>query len=475
MQFLVPEYQPGNHYYFAGNGIYDSTSPIQIPGFELWVSVSSLDTLSSPVTVIAIESPGDTASFYPITFPDGLPSISDMFELSESPKHSIFFVSTARFVVESSTKPFIQVPNNDWSACRDRFQILAAFYRLSIVTSLSNSLFTSSDTFDSLCRIFCETYRVSPPVESALASIFSELVFALDLFGFMRPATLAEANEIDAAFSIVNGQSSVSSLHFAFGDLRSAIARFNTATFPSSDRGDRLDRAGYVRLQGLVAFVRSSLSSMGLIPDRVNLRKALSEAIVRFQRGFDIPSWPCDPFTLRHIWNATMPVGCDLTALCRLADVAVVTGDLPVFAKPLEPIDIGGHPELRPMQTVLNHILSDVLSHSEAAEWIIREGERVVGSQIDRFDEVAQAAKEVGAHVLEMEQKLEETSRHNGKAALKFAEATRVLDDILTEHSAMLDEFTQIQTRVRAEQDGNNVLLAVVIVIAIAIVVYFFR
>jgi hypothetical protein len=474
MTFLVPEYQPGNRYYFAGNAVYHSSDPIPIPGFDLWVSITALDRLSAPTTVIATESRSATSFFYPISFGDAPTSLSDIFEISEINGQKVFYVPPERFVLESSAQPFLQVPNNDWSSCSSRFQVLAALYRLSIVPSLSPTVFTSHELFDDLCKSFCETYQVSPPVEVALASIFAELVFALDLFGFARPSTLGEANSIEAAFKILNDNPESCGRTFAFGDIEFAITKFNRLAFPDTP-ADRLTREGYYHLRNLVEFVRSALSSMGLIPDDFFPRKALSEGVVRFQKVNGIPTGPCDPFTLRHIWSAAMPAGCDFTAICRLSGIAVPSSDLPAYTKTLEPIELTEQNELQSVRTVISHIFGSILCHSEGADWLLKQAEKSVESQIERLDEAAKSARAIDDTVSVIDQKLEGIARQNGTAAEKFGETAQVLEDILTEHRAMLTEFSEVQKRVSADQDGNNILLAIVLILSVLVFVNLFK
>jgi hypothetical protein len=475
MTYFVPEYHPKNRYYFAGNAFYLSENPVPVAGFDLWVSIAALDTATAPATVVATESRGSTAFMYPVSFEDAQSSLSDIFEISQITGQDVFYLPYDRFLLATSSQPFVQVPNNDWSSCAARFRVLAAFTRLS-VTALSPAIFTTPELFDDLCKTFCETYEVTPPVETALASIFSEIVFAFDLFGFARPSTLAETNSIEAAIAIVNDGGRPPQPTFAFGDVAFAITKFNAVAFPNVPPTDRIRPESYRHLRNLVEFVRSALSSLSLIPDDLPPRSALCEGIVRFQRMHDIPTGPCDPFTLRHIWNAAMPAGCDLAALCRLSGVALPALDLPVFTKTLERIELSDQKErLQPVQEVIAHIMCDVLSHAEAADWLVRQAVHSVESQIERLDDAARAARAIDDQVTEIEQGLDETARQGDAASAKFSETAQVLEDVLGEHRVMLREFAVIQKRVKEDQDGNNILLAFVIALAVLAVVNLFK
>jgi hypothetical protein len=80
--------------------------------------------------------------FSPISFGGTPTSLSDIFEISEINSQKVFSVHPDRFVLESSAQPFLPIPNNDWSLCSSRFEVLAALYRLSILPSLSPTVFT---------------------------------------------------------------------------------------------------------------------------------------------------------------------------------------------------------------------------------------------------------------------------------------------------------------------------------------------
>jgi hypothetical protein len=399
-------------------------------------------------------------------------SLSDLFELVEEFTTKVFCVSALRFLELQASDSYVPVPGNNWAQCASTFHTIAAFYRLSITPQLSPALFASDDLYQELCQRFCETYRVSPPVDVALGQLFSMLVFAFDLLGFAVTTNLAENNSIDAAQSLANGPQTN---RFAFSEIAFVIARFNRETFPDRTAPDDvLDYEGYSYLRNVIEFVRSALSTMNLIRDDLNPRKALSEAVIQFQVANGLPTGPCNSFTLRQIWCAAMAPGCDFPALCQLSGVNTAQSDFPVFERKLAKIDVAKGPDQQPIEMVINYILGDVLSHSEAPDWMIRQAEKSVETQLDKLEEAARAARQIGDKVAALEQKLNQTAGENAAAVTKFQETAQLLEEIGTEQEGMQRAFSQVKKRMQEDRDGNHILFVVVIVLAVVFLFRFF-
>ena len=480
--FYVPQYEPGNTHYFASGGKYSSESPEPVPDFALWAEVGALDTLTAPAAVIATRSKGSTALLYRMEFPKGK-RVSSVFEVAQETSKSVFFVPPDRFLQLQSAKPCVQVPDNDWAACEFRFHVLAALYRLSVVPSLSMSLFARDDLFEDICERFFEMYRVTPPLERALADIFADVVFALDFFGFAFPTNFTERNSIDAAQAVVaeyerEAQKSrelpQQKRYFAFAELKFAIENYHRLCFPTREADPGvLDFQSYAQLLNGVEFVRRVLAKLNMIPEELPPKKALSEAVVNFQRANQLPSGSCDLFTFRHIWNASLGNDCDLMALCRMNGLDVHDPRPPVYTKTLQKIDVTTEKGLEPVQRVVNQVIDEIKDRSEAPQWMLTEAQKSIEAQIQRIEQAARTAKDIEGKVRGIETKMNEICEKNDCAAKKFDETTKVLDNVLQEHESMKQQFEVIKQRMDEERLGNQILLAIVIILLSIFIVRF--
>lgn len=516
--FCVPEkIRP---YYFAENGKYrDLGQPITVQDFTLWAQLSSLDTITSPVTVFATKSPGSSAFMYRIDFDSALP---EQFEVSEESGMRIFYISPEHFLQLEASHPCVPVPRNNWEECSLRFHALAAFYRLNVIPSLSLSLFEREDLFDYVCNIFYDKYRVGPPLCEALFDLFSNLLFALEFFGFAIPSNIKEETSIRATKNFVekllldqiadsspnknknNNNSSDKSIFenvgcFAFSEIKYAISNYHNACFPNRQKEtglspDILDYSSYSNLLKTLNFVRHSLVKMNMMPDELSSRDGLILAVNNFQQKHGLPIGSCDLFTIRHIWNASMPNECDLFALCRLSGIKIIEPKAPIYTKTLRQIDInkvikddigreihyeGNNDDSDQLKVgsvgiIINQILEQVKDRSEAPQWMIDEARVSIEMQINRINKAVANAKEIDKNVSEIEERLDQTCRQNKESAQMFEETANLLDNILNEHVSMKKEFVEIKKRIDQERQGNKLLLFCVIILAIFVIYHFF-
>ncbi|OHS93345.1 hypothetical protein TRFO_40383 [Tritrichomonas foetus] len=478
--FCVPE--KSRHYYFASNGKYQDKDPITVKNFTLWANLDALDTITDPATVIVTKSRGSTAQMYRVIFNSTPP---DFFEVAEEENLSIYYLPSDRFLQLESTSPCVPVPDNNWEECAFRFHTLAAFYRLNVIPSLSSSLFEREDLFDDICEKFYETYRISPPLNNALSSIFSDILFALEFFGFALPSNLSEKHSLDAArklavsYQILHGETTERS--FAFTELSFAIERYHQECFPRRSEKhhippDVLDYNTYNILLSTVESVRKTLSSMNLLPDDLLTHEALISGIYQFQTKYNLPTGCCDLFTLRHIWNASQSNECDLLALCRLSGMIVKDPKPPVYMNTLEKVTVSKNmPNLQHVENIMNQVLHQVKSRSEAPQWMMNEAQRSVEYQISRIEEASKTAKDVEKMVSDIEERLSSTCQQNEESSEKFDEASQILDQILHEHMVMKKDFALVKKRIDEEKNVNKMLLCLIVLLAAVIIYKFFK
>lgn len=520
--FCVPEkLRP---YYFAEKATYrDSVQPITVQDFTLWAQLSSLDTITSPVTVFATKSPGSSAFMYRIDFDSKPP---DEFEVSEEPGLNIFYISSEHFIQLEASHRCVPVPQNNWEECSLRFHALGAFYRLNVIPSLSLSLFEREDLFGYVCKIFFDKYRVSPPLCKALFELFTNLIFALEFFGFAIPSNIEEERSIKAVKDYIDKvlldqindstptknriNNSDRSIYenvgcFAFSEIKFAIANYHNSCFPNRQKETGLspyilDCTSYSNLLQTLNFVRRSLISMNMMPDKLSSKDALIRAVNNFQQKNGLPVGSCDLFTIRHIWNQSMTNECDLFALCRLSGMKIVEPKAPIYTKTLGKIEIPNSikedfgnvirnrrrekaesnvdaekVKMASVALVMNQIFEQVKDRSEAPQWMIDEARVSIEMQINRINKAASNAKEIDKSISEIEKRLDETCRQNKESTEIFVQTANLLDGILNEHASMKKEFAEIKKRIDQERRGNKLLLAIIAILAIFVFYHFFK
>lgn len=501
-------------YYFAQNGKYhDSGQPITVQDFTLWAKLSALDTLTSDITVVATKSQGSSAFMYRIDFDSEPPQIFDI-EVESGMK--IVYIPADRFLQLEALHPCVPVPQNNWEECSLRFHSLAAFYRLNVIPSLSLSLFEREDFFESICDLFYDKYRVSPPFGSALFDLFSKTLSALDFFGFTIPSNVQEETSIkachdfialvensihmtetdiytsaayDSSTLLIRDSYFHKSRSAAFSELRFAIKNYITTCFPNRQKEtglplDVLDYSSYSNLHKTIEFVHHSLVSLNLMSKTLSSLSELKAAVNVFQTKNELPVGCCDLFTIRHLWNASMTNECNLPALCRLSGMTITIPKFPIYTKTLNRIDPSQlqkeyvssdkiktltDEEIGPVVKIVNQILEQVKDRSEAPQFMVDEAKKSLDEQMKRIENAELTAKNIDEAISNLETKLDATTQQNQESAEKFEVTIRMLDSILDENMSIKREFAAIQKRIDQERKGNSLLIVVSLILILVV------
>jgi hypothetical protein len=144
----------------------------------------------------------------------------------------------------------------------------------------------------SLGRAFHKYYDASPAVPSTLASLYSECVQILTVFGFPAPVDATE---------------------YCFGALRASVRAFHARCFPDCPAPPCVCPATVRQLRALSHFLTASLARLGFGSGEHPLQD--------FQRAQGLPEGPCGAATLRRVWTALLAGGDDPASL--LAQVGV--------------------------------------------------------------------------------------------------------------------------------------------------------
>lgn len=478
--YYVPECQEKNRFYFASKAKYLVTTPVQIPDFSLWAILDNLDTISTPYTVIATRSKGSISYMYPIVFSDDIqePDFNLLFVAQESGRN-ILFIPNDRFLQLDVTKTCVPIPNNYWEPNSFRFHVIAAFHRLNIIPSLCISIFARDDLFNEMSSKFFHIYSKNGQLPAVLASLFSDILFALEFFGFADPTNLAEIISYKESvalseefMSLPNHQVTEKHRFFAFTEIKYAFRKYHSTCFPNRDiPADIMDYESYSNLMNAMNFVQKQLKILKLLPSNMSEREAILSGIARFQAQNKLSPGFCSLKTLSLLWFKTLDKKCDLIGLCRFGGINVKDSFVPSYEKTLKPIKIiSDSTKLENINNFMNTIFGQIRNKSEALRWIMEQTKDSIKSHTDRMDETISIHNSMDERMMEIEKMLITANNQNEDSAEKFAEISKTFDVILNDQKNVHHEFMMVQKRIEESKRGNQILLFLTIILALIVI-----
>ena len=489
MEYCVPE--KNREHYFASSGRYqDTDTPIAVPNYSLWASLNALDTITSPAIVFATKSKEKRAYMYRVNFIQP----PNFFDISNDNNMKIFYLPFDRFLQFISSSPCVHVADNNWEECSLRYHAIAAFYRLNVITSLSDSIFEREDLFDNFCEMFYKKYRAIPPFNNALSTIFSNVLFSLQFLGFATPLNLMEKKSIKAAKQLadeyISSNGKNSTRFFAFSEIAFAIERYHKECFPYRQEKyglppDVFDYRSYNSLISTVSFVRRTLSNLKMIPDKYSFEDSLRAGVLEFQKKNNLPQNCCDMFTLRHIWNASLTLHsdhneneCDLLGLCKLSGMPIQESVHPVYSEKLQKIKLPKSLESFnsidiKFENALNQILSQVKNRKEAPQWMLNEAQKSAETQINKIEKLSDIANDIGKVVSHISDRLDQVSLQNEETMNKFDESAQIFDNITNEYTVLKHKYNQIERKISQIRNGNKLLFILIVLISLNIIYKF--
>lgn len=469
-ELYLPEYCPDNKYYFAKDVSFAESTTVTIPNCTLWAIVDSLDRITAPMTVVLTKTNGYSSELYrticqyPFTFP-----IPTIFELTSIDNRSTFYIPGDRFLQFDATSPCVQVLNNQWITNEFRYHTLAAFYRLNIIPTISQSVFSEQQHFSKLSEKFFEKYNLHPPLSAALQMIFKNLCFAFRFFGFDFPTSSAEKQSLDAiqALSAINVSPNESQRLFAISEMKWMINNCRKVCFPDSNLPKGIISAEmYHSLMDTINFIRTTLSRLNIPQTGLNSNEGLINGIKNFQKMCGIPVGACDMFTLRHIINHITPASCDFTVLCKFCGMNQnFTSSLNFRAGFKRITTMYADPSVNALEQAFNDALSTVKTHSEGPAWLVREAELSVDRHLKRIDDAATRCEAVSGRIISVKKQLNEIEEINGELSNTIERSGRYLDDVMDEHQAISDNFGKLRDRIMDIHRGNRLMFILNIVL----------
>jgi hypothetical protein len=466
MSYLLPSLYDTGGVIFGSLGRYLSTDPVLVSDYELLIHAPSLDTFSAPFLLFATTAKGKSALLYQVAFDGPAPEFPDFFEIAPHGTLRIPFIPLRNLQRLGNCIP---IPSNDWASCSLRCHAVAAFYRLSLLPSVSLSIFKRADLFDQICEQFYSDYHVLPPIESALAYVFSELVFCLRLFGFSIPSTPAETHSLQCAqhradaFDGVVPRPPDHHRFFGFSELKWAIARFNPE---SRANPEILDVRAWMHLQDTKEFLKRVCLKFEHLREDLPPREAIIDGVDFLQAMHRLPrDGVCDARTLRFILDSSLTNDCELGTICRLAEIPMEYPRPPIVTTTLGRLSVADLGPAEPVQAAVNAILERVPDGAGVGKWLMEELQKGVKAQFEAFRRTGDGAREMRERLAVVQRSLEMSKRQNDQAASKFNATVQRLADMRDRHADMQAGLEVARQRVNEERRGNEVLLIIVVVL----------
>jgi hypothetical protein len=422
--FLLPETQRGRRTFYASDAQKIARQPIPIPGFRSWLLTDSLDSLSSPLSLVAVPTPKKTARLYPVQV-RGEPPNFESFGLTTDVTNQgiVVFLPAARLWATESKSLCIPMSVAEWKARSSEFEQIVALHRLSVIPSISKRVLKSSFEAGVYEHELNGRYGTMGGLRESLCEIFRESFLALRLFGFVK----REHREIVEAISA--GEQ----VH-AFGDIRYAVAEFNSslAYFNGQHVGFLTGRS-YKLLVHSMGVVVTLLGQLGFA---VSDPLLLGESVKLFQSQQGMKrSGICDPETLNALW--TQALSHSLNPDQILADSGFGFKDTPPAVSELvEQIDDNPGREL--LRARLNEMLGDLPDVRFAQLAVEQRLRKTVGMVSTRC-----------AKLNERLTTIEQRTANGKKLMAVIADSTARCNEILSESARALDGI--VRSHVRAQ------------------------
>ena len=486
IELFLPEYCPDNKYFFAKNADFVQSTPITFQNCTLWAILNSLDTITSSMTVVLTKTSGYSAELYrvvcnlPLSF-----TVPPLFEMTTISDKNVFYIPNDRFLQFEAGFPCVQVLNNEWAANEMRYHQIAAFYRLNIIPTLSQSVFSEKEHFEPMCNIFYDLYHVTAPLSNGLKQVFKNLFFAFQFFGFSFPKNTEEKESLEALTLLAKRGDEMdpssnmlpngpNTRLYAFTEMKWMINNFRKQCFPNDPLPEGIiSPKMYHSIVDTVDFVKRTLAKLDLVPSGFCAEDALINAVRNFQAENNIPIGVCDMFTLRQIWNTFTSTNCDFLTLCKFCNMGSTATTKPlVFHENIKKVTtMYADPSVEALEKAFNDAITKIKTHNEAPEWLVGETEEAVKRHIERLDTTAKEAEDLEVKIEQIKAKLEQTTKSNIEVSKKFDEATQLVDSVIEEHSSMRDEFVQVKNRINDLHHGNQTLLIFVCLLAIVVLI----
>jgi len=473
-ELFFPEYLPGDRYHFAKEAKYIQASPVLVQDYSLWAVVDSLDCITSPFTVLLTKMSGSATEMYPVVCDPPLKFTPPViFEQAIAMNRIIYFVPRDRFLMFEASNSCVQVLGNKWSKNGMRYHVLGALFRIGVIPSLSQAVFSHEEIYEDLCSKFYSMYEQQAPIQSALRNVFNELYITLKIFGFTVPTSYKEKQSINAVENLIQSNDQRG---FAFSEIKWCITNYQKSCFPSMKNHEVLTNKNYVLLMNALDYVKSSLSHLGLIPSGLSPYDGIIEGVHSFQKKSKIPVGVCDLFTLRRLWNTVSPSLCDFVFLCTFCGMESSSVNYPIFRQTLPKIKtLYADPNTEFLERSFNDVITHVKTYIEAPQWLISESIESVKRNNNRIGKIDVGSVDMEKAIGNIKSKVESYGIKNEQISTKFEQVERTLDSINEEHVQIREDFSAIQNLIGNYKKGNQLLIVIIIILSIRLIWKWFK
>ena len=369
----------------------------------------------------------------------------------------------------------MKVEGNDWSSCCFRYHTIAAFYRLNVIEKLNQLMFSKKDLYNEMIKVFYKKYGLdednNKKIDVVLSTMFKNLLFYLDFFGFTKTKTVKEQRSLDAARLLVkkfenDNTGNMMKRFFAFSEIKYALKNYHQTCFQAREiPDDILDCDSYSCLKNTILFVKNAFIKLKYIPNNLESNESLIIGLLNYQKANNILSGYCDMFTLRHVFNDSFPQnGCELFALLRFSGIQIENPKYPQFKNTLK------FENLNQYDGIVNAFLNNIRDFSEVPDWIISEAQNSMLKQTEKIGSFENESNNIIDETNSIEQLLNKITENNNSANSKFVRMNNTLQKAKNEVQLIQKEFGNANKRLKNIQKANITIQVFLFIFTILII-----
>ena len=252
---------------------------IKVSNFKIICFINRLDLYKFPFITTPIESPGESCYLYKYHF-SSISTLLDTlgFHTQKTPQGTVIYLSNSVYQQLSIDSPIIDIKGPEWPSLYQRYNEIAAFYHLGLISSLSVPTFKNNSIYKSAISKF-HHYFDNNSEKSTLKDLFIEILQLLAFFGLGSPNIPVPSSN---------------SNFFSFGDLIPCFQKYTKFAHPHFNCGG-ISFAAIQELRLLYQLVNYSFDALDYLQHETNINSALS----KFQKKNNLPQSGCDQQTIK--------------------------------------------------------------------------------------------------------------------------------------------------------------------------------
>lgn len=448
--YLIPEIHSTSPFFWAGSAEQITLMPIPISGIKLYADTKELDSYASKRTIIVVEQQNKASKLYPVRFTKILPKFEKYgYSIKKCPHGNIVYMEYENFWKINSDSSFVSIADGDWLCNKRHFKTIAALYHLSLLPSLNKAVFKTeiNEDIENQLRMM---YDVSGNVLESLTSIFKNVLFGLEYFGFCNDLTERQKKLLNH----IKERIKVKPICIAFSQIDFAIQNYNRKCYGIAS--SRMRCFSYLHLVKTINIVEKFINQMGFLDDCNDRFASLIQNTKNFQKHFNLPeTGMCDSATLRKLWDQTIVKGVNIKSVMEFAGFKP---RIPPPTQYLMSTDESDNPTEIALVENINRFIGKIPITANATE-LLRTN--INGRLFDITQRTGRLSQRVNNLVTRFNcasKILKKVEDSNSRCDEALETASLVLNNVLEDHIKVQQQFVAIRESITAQKKRNKVL-----------------